>query len=59
MRRSKQEVPLRPYPRGHFPTFGTAASSPTIPATKRTSRPAQSGANVTMARSLIQRIGQN
>ena len=33
-RRSKQAVPLRPYPRGHFPTFGTAASSPTIPATK-------------------------
>ena len=26
-RRSKQGLPLRPYPRGHFPTFGTAAGA--------------------------------
>jgi hypothetical protein len=26
-RRSKQGLPLRPSPRGHFPTFGTAAGA--------------------------------
>jgi len=26
-RRSKQGLPLRPYPRGHFPTFGTPAGT--------------------------------